>query len=104
MIDIPKEQVQSKKVIGHIKGDKGKVIEVRLVGGLHMVVSANGPKVEVLGVGPHRSISRYIAEKKEPDIEWTELSKSDYVDPALFAFVLPKYEELTDAFISAMEG
>lgn len=98
MIDISPKHVLSKKVVGKLNGKP--VMEVKTTGGYNLVVTMKGGSVEVLGVGPHRAISRYIAERKEPDLEWTELSKSEYVDPESFMAMVPKYEELTDQFRS----
>jgi hypothetical protein len=95
MLSIKPEHIESKKKVGKLHGKS--VIEIKTTGGFHMVVAANeGGGFETLGTGPHKAVARHIAAKREPDIEWTELSKSDYVDPAHFQNILPEYEALTD--------
>jgi len=83
-------------VVGSLDGDK--VIELATKGGLHLIVTAHLGKVETLGAGPHRAVARHIAKKMKPDICWTDLNKSDYIEEAHYEFVLPKYEALTAAF------
>lgn len=97
-MDISKEHIASKKVIGKLKNIP--VIQLKTTGGLCLIVKATG---DALGVGSHQGIARYIAEKKEPDIEWTEISKSDELPFECFEFLLPQYEEMTDMF-RAMQG
>lgn len=84
----------SKKRIGTLRGKP--VIEFVTKGGLHLVVSDKDGKPEILGSGPHRCISRFIAEKREPDITFTELSKSDWLDLPSIMSVYDKYVALTD--------
>jgi hypothetical protein len=82
---------------------KKPVYQFRTKGGLYIVGTPkknNSGGIEFLGSGPHRQVARIIAErnvaqKNEEDIVWTELSKSDHVDPDHFALILPEYEELT---------
>lgn len=93
-MDITPDQIAYKKRVGKI--GSAPVIELATTGGLHLIVAARGGKGEVLGTGPHRAVARFIAKKREDKIEWTELEKADPVDEACFAFVLPKYEALTD--------
>jgi len=71
------------------------VWEVGTKGGLHLVIAVRNSKAETLGVGPHRAVARFIAQKKEPKLTLTELSKADHVDEAHFRHLLPKYEALT---------
>lgn len=94
-MDIKQEHVASKKQIGTLKGKP--VFQIKTTGGLVMVVLGGGTP-SVLGVGPHQGVARYIAEKKESDLKWTDLSKADYVPYDAFAFILPKYEALTEEF------
>lgn len=97
-MDIRPEHVQSKKQVGTLKGKP--VFQVRTTGGLVLVVASGSGGTNVLGVGPHQGVARYIAEKKEADLKWTDLSKADYVPYEAFAFILPKYEALTEEFRS----
>jgi hypothetical protein len=100
-MDIQSEHIASKKKIGILKGKP--VVELVTTGGLHLIVTGKMGKMEALGAGPHRAVARYIAEKKEQDIQWTELSKADYMEPELFLDLIPKYETLTNRF-RAMNG
>jgi hypothetical protein len=94
-MQIKAEHVESKKRIGKLKGKP--VIEIKTTGGFHMVVTSNeSGGFETLGTGPHKAVARHIAQKREPEIEWVELSKSDHVDPAHFQHLLPEYETLTN--------
>lgn len=92
-MDIPTEQIAYKKKVGKLDGNP--VIELATTGGLHLVVTARGGKVETLGTGPHRAVARHIAKKRQPEIQWTELAKADHVEEVYMTPVLPKYEALT---------
>lgn len=98
---ITPDQISYRKKIGTLDG--APVIEVGLIGGFHMVVSPKGGKVKTLGTGPHRCVARHIAKKRNPEIEFTDLAKADFVELAHFAEVLPKYEAMTDDF-NKLEG
>lgn len=81
---------------------KKDVYQYKTKGGFYMVGVPKVGGMEILGSGPHRAVARIVAEnnntKKGDDAEelnWTELSKSDHVDPANYEFILPEYEELT---------
>jgi hypothetical protein len=98
---ITADQIAYKKKVGKL-GDN-PVLEVGLIGGLHMIVKARAGKTEILGAGPHRAVARHIAKRRNPDIEYTELSKADHIEPQFYESLLPKYEELTDQLRSAQE-
>lgn len=80
---------------------KKDVLQYRTKGGLYMVGVAKTGGMEVLGSGPHRAVARIVAENNinkfhdEDELIWTELSKSDHVDPQHYEFILPEFEELT---------
>ena len=96
-MDISKKQLAYKpKKVGELNGTS--IMELSTKGGLHLIVKAQGSGFSTLGTGPHRAVARHIAEGKEPDIVWTELSKSDHLDYEVMAPLLPKYLELTEAF------
>lgn len=97
------EEIDGKpKKIGKL-GD-APVMLMTLKGGLNLVLAVRGGKAETLGAGPHPAVARHIAKKRtDGKVEWTDLSKSDWVDPAHFEHVLPKYEDLTDA-LRARQG
>lgn len=99
MDNISSDQIAYKKKVGTL--GKDAVIELATKGGLHLIVTVHNGKVETLGTGPHRAVARHIAKKRESSIQWSDLSKSDYVDEVHFASCLPKYEAITDAFRKA---
>jgi len=88
------EHVASKKRIGNLK--ESPIFEILTTGGLYLNVLGKGGGWEVIATGPHRAIARYISEQRYPNVIWTELSKSDWVDPRDFMPMVPKYQELTD--------
>lgn len=96
-MDIRPEEVEHKEVVGRVGGDP--VIEVALKGGLYLLFRKRGRSLETLGTGSHRAVARFIAKKKsEEPVEFTDLSKADWVSPEHFLDVLPYYEALTDAY------
>jgi hypothetical protein len=93
-VNVTEKHIASKKRIGTLDGKP--VIEVVTSGGLYMVVYQKSGAVETLGTGPHRAVARYIAKRREPKLEITELSKSDHVEESAILSVVAKYEKLTD--------
>lgn len=89
-MQIPTAQIEFKKKIGKAKGKD--VWHVKTKGGLHMVTDAQGV---LLGSGPHRAVARFLAQKFEPEIQFSELSKSDHYDFDDFKHLIPDAEELT---------
>lgn len=77
--------------IGLLKGQP--VMEARTKGGFHMVTDAAGKPI---GAGPHRAIARIIAKNRNPDVQYFDLAKGGWVDPALVSWLLPKWEGVTD--------
>jgi hypothetical protein len=94
MHDLKPEDIESKKQIGTLDGSP--VIEVVTTGGFHMVVVAKSGSIKTLGTGPHKVVARFIAEKRNPSIKLTELSKADWVPYETFQHLLPSYEALVD--------
>lgn len=80
--------------IGTLNGKP--IFEVVTKGGFYMDIVAKGGSFETLGVGSHKALSRHIASKKEPSIVWTTLAKGDFVPYEDMAFLIPKYEAITD--------
>jgi hypothetical protein len=102
-MDLSAKQIDEKpKKVGNLHGKP--VYHLRTKGGLHILVTPGGTGYETLGTGPHRAVARHIAQKHEPEIVWSELSKSDHVDIEAFEMVLPKYENLTDALRAICES
>jgi hypothetical protein len=94
-MNLTPDHIESKKRIGTL--GNSPVFELTTTGGLHLVVAARGGKeAEVLGTGPHRAVARFIAKKRNKDLEISELSKADHIEPIYFEHLLPKYEEITD--------
>ncbi len=93
-MQIRPQEIDYKKKIGTLNGNN--VMEIGLKGGYHIVCAVNGPKIDYLGVGPHRAVARYMAKKRKPDLQITELAKSEQVDPEHFAHQLPKFEAMLD--------
>jgi hypothetical protein len=93
MQNISKEHIEYRKQVGFLKGRP--IIELKTTGGFYMIVASKDGGFETLGTGPHKVVARHIAKKREGDIEWSELSKADHIEPEHFAFCLPEYEGLT---------
>lgn len=94
-INVKPVDVASKKQVGKV--GTNPVLEIVTTGGLWMNVLGKGGSFEILSTGPHRAVARYIAEKKAPDIQWTDLHKGDYIPYEDFAYLLPEFEAYTDA-------
>lgn len=92
-MDISDKHIAFKKKIGKVKNNP--VFHLKTSGGLSLILMTKNGKVETLGSGSHVAVARFIAEQHEPDIEWTELSKSEELDIKAFASVIPEYEALT---------
>lgn len=94
-IVITPQHIAWKRKVG-VKG-QAPVVEMATTGGWHVIVTheAGGPKF--LAVGAHRALARHIAKKRNPDIKWTELQKSEEFDISTFEWLIPKYEAMTDA-------
>lgn len=102
-MDLSAKQIDEKpKKVGTLKGRP--VYHLRTKGGLHILVAPGGTGYETLGTGPHRAVARHIATKHEPEIVWSELSKSDHVDIEAYELILPRYETLTDDLRSLAES
>ena len=94
-MNITANQIALKKRVGTLHGRP--VMQLTTKGGLVMIVcQKNEGENFIASAGPHPAIAKYIAEKKEPDIVFSELSKSDYVDEASILSVYDKYVALTD--------
>jgi len=91
-MQIRPQEIDYKKDIGTLDGNP--VIELGLKGGLHIVLTTNGPRIDYLGVGPHRAVARFMAKKRRPDIQISELSKSEDVSPEHFQHLMPQYESM----------
>jgi len=73
---LDKNQIQKREVIGKLNGRD--VILITTHGGLSLVAASKNGQLVTLGAGPHPGVSRWLAEKKEPDIIWsTPMMKSE---------------------------
>lgn len=94
-MDIKPNEIAYKKTIG--KSGIHKVFEIGTIGGLNLIIKAAATP-QILGIGSHKAISRHIAQKKDPDLVITELSKShEDFDAEHFKGLIEKYEIQTDA-------
>jgi flavin-dependent dehydrogenase len=101
-VDIQAKHIATKKRIGTLKGKP--VVELTTHGGLNLVVTETNGKTTILGSGPHRGVSRWLAMKKEPDLVITELSKSDWLDEASILSVSDRYLALTERMNQIIAG
>jgi hypothetical protein len=99
-MEISEKQIRTKRTIGKL-GDQ-EVLEMFLKGGLY-VVGVKGRK-QVLGMGSHRGVARYLAEKAEPNIQINALEKNETLSPAAFADLIPRYEQMTATFNALLAG
>jgi hypothetical protein len=99
-VEIAEKHIKEKKRIGTLGG--APVIEVLTKGGLWLVVGKKNNRPETLGTGPHRAVARYIAQKLNPDMVVTELSKSDHVDEASILSVFDVYRRKADLLTDLM--
>ncbi|WNM70335.1 hypothetical protein [Myxococcus phage Mx1] len=88
-----KQLKQKPKKIGEIKGDP--VFEVETKGGLYFVMTKSGGKPRILGTGSHKATARHIAERDNPDLNISELSKSEALDPQTLRQEVAKFLPLT---------
>ena len=99
-MNINEKHIKTKRKIGSIHGKP--VVEVVTGGGFHMVATqGEGNKLKILGTGPHRAVARWIAQKTEPDLEITELSKSDTLDIHAIGPEIARWERITKMFQEA---
>jgi hypothetical protein len=81
-VNIPKSEIIGRpKKIGTLGSEP--VMELQTIGGLALVFLAKNGTTQILGVGSHKAIARHIALKENPDIQLTELSKSEDLPPWL---------------------
>jgi len=92
LLEITPEHIKEKKEIGRLRNNK--VFHILTTGGWNCImVGSAEPKL--LGMGPHKMLAKYISQKMEPDIQFTELEKSEEVNLEYFKHLIPKYEALT---------
>lgn len=99
-MEIADKHIKEKRRIGTLHGEP--CVEVLTKGGLWLVVCKKNGRAETLGTGPHRAVSRYIAQKLNPDMVITELSKSDHVDEASILSVFDVYKRKAELLTQLM--
>ena len=74
------------------------VFQAKTKGGYHMVFThkTGSTAPELLGAANHRAIARHIAAKKNEDLVFTELSKSEHINIEHYSHLIPDAIELTD--------
>lgn len=97
MLNLKPHDIGYKKVVGHVKGTP--VWKVVTTGGLNVIAMHKGAGIDVLSTGGHIAIAQYIAEQNEPDLVWTELSKSsDGIPSMVLKEISRPWIELTKVF------
>lgn len=85
MVTLDTKQLKDKpRKVGDLKGEP--VFQVETKGGLFLIMSKStsaGSRPKTLGVGPHPATARHIAEKDFPEVNFTELAKSEAPAPEL---------------------
>jgi hypothetical protein len=83
MVTLETKQLKDKpRKIGDLKGEP--VFQVETKGGLFLIMAKSTGRPRTLGVGPHPATARHIAEKDFPEVNFTELAKSEPPAPELF--------------------
>lgn len=94
MIEIDESQLDGKpRKVGTLHGKP--VMYFKTKGGFHLHVVMKSGAPEYIGTGSHAAVCRHVSKLREPDVIWTELSKSDHVELEHFQELVPGYEELT---------
>lgn len=89
-MQIPQEQITLRKKIGKAKGEDVWLLKTK--GGLNVVTVGK----KIAGMGPQACVARRVAQNYEPEINYTELSKGDFVPLDAYEHLLPRYTELTE--------
>ena len=68
------KHIKDRKKIGEYNGQPVELLQT--YGGYNIVASAKNGDMVPMGVGPNSSIAKFVAQKKFPDMQISELSKS----------------------------
>jgi hypothetical protein len=90
-MNIPRNQISYRKRIG--SAGRHSLYGIGVIGGLHIVANDEG---EILGMGSHPLMARHIAKKHASDVTFSDMAKSEAIDPRDFADLLPHWESETD--------
>lgn len=67
---ISPEHIQEKAIAGKTKAG-APILYILTKGGLHAFFVKGDQGIESIGAAPHRAVAEWIAEKKQPGIEWS---------------------------------
>lgn len=95
-MQVKEHDIASKRIVGKLKGTP--VVELITGGGLNLIAINKNGSAHILSSGPHEAISRHIAETEEPDIEWTEFSKSEGIPKIILDSIAEPWIKLTKEF------
>lgn len=94
MQNISSVQIQNKEQIGELNGQD--VYEIVTKGGLYLdVVLKKDGKLNVLSTGSHKAIARHIAQKDNPSLKITKLTKSESLPKSILEANLQEFIALT---------
>jgi hypothetical protein len=91
-MQIKPEHIAQKRRVGTLKGQP--VIQLTLKGGLVLLTTLKDGKPHTLAAGPHVAVSRFMAEKAEPDIQLNELSKSEQISEAGYLTIRDNWNKM----------
>jgi hypothetical protein len=75
-MNLKQVHIKKREVVGKLRGRD--VYHVETHGGLSIICCHQNGQLITVGAGPMRSVAQFIAEKKEPEIRWSEaMLKSD---------------------------
>ena len=92
-LQIRPQEIESRKIVGHLDGND--VYQIGLKGGLFVIATMRGLRMEVIGTGPHHVVAKSVARKLHPHLVITELLKSEEMPEAHFSRIVPYYMDLT---------
>lgn len=98
-LDIKPQHIARQNVVGHIKGNP--VTHIRTLGGLEILCWTNKGTPEVIAAAPHIGVSNFIAQKKHPDIVFTELKKSEAISPYFIESQADLWGQVTQHIVEA---
>lgn len=102
-MNITPQQLKNKgKKVGELNGSP--VMEFETKGGLFLLMTKVDGKPKTLGAGGHPATAAHIAERDFPDLNITELSKSEGLDLYTLRVESEKYTTLTRRIQYAERG
>lgn len=96
-MDLTPNQLKGKpKQVGELHGNP--VLQAETKGGLFILLTKANGKPKTLGTGSHPAVAMHIAERDNPELKLTELSKSESLDPYTLRKESERYLPLTRRF------